>query len=128
VVRVTPVESGEQRRRVDGDHAGRQFAVNQSSTSRAARSASSIVPSDLGRGARPGLWTSLVLFLPLGLGLLVFFWPRVDSSLLFVVLGFAIAIAEHAGIVVYAIRRRRAYEIGIIAARPLDRTAPVEVQ
>jgi hypothetical protein len=58
------------------------------------------------RRYNPGLYTSLALFFPWGSFLLVYFSGVVASELLFNVVGLLAALAGHALIVVYALRRR----------------------
>jgi Protein of unknown function with HXXEE motif len=58
------------------------------------------------RRYNPGLYTSLALFFPWGLFLLVYFAGVVASDVLFNVIGILAAIGGHAVIVVYALRRR----------------------
>ena len=62
------------------------------------------------RRYNPGLYTSLALFFPWGLFLLVYFSRIVASDLLFNAVGFLTAVVGHALIVVYALRRRRELE------------------
>jgi hypothetical protein len=54
----------------------------------------------------PGLYTSILLFFPWGLFLLVYFYGISSSNLLFNAVGLLAAILGHAVIVVYAVRRR----------------------
>lgn len=58
------------------------------------------------RRYNPGLYTSLALFFPWGLFLLVYFAEVVASDVLFNAIGILAAIVGHAVIVVYALRRR----------------------
>lgn len=58
------------------------------------------------RGYNPGLYTSLGLFFPWGIFLLAFFNSILGFGLLFNVVGLLVAVALHATIVVYALRRR----------------------
>jgi hypothetical protein len=58
------------------------------------------------RRYNPGLYTSLALFFPWGLFLLVYFAGVVASDVLFNAIGVLAAIVGHAVIVVYALRRR----------------------
>jgi hypothetical protein len=58
------------------------------------------------RRYNPGLYTSLALFFPWGLFLLVYFAGVVTSDVLFNAIGVLAAIVGHAAIVVYALRRR----------------------
>jgi uncharacterized protein with HXXEE motif len=58
------------------------------------------------RRYNPGLYTSLALFFPWGLFLLVYFAGVVASDVLFNAIGILAAIVGHAVIVVYALRRR----------------------
>ncbi len=58
------------------------------------------------RRYNPGLYTSLALFFPWGLFLLVYFAGVVASDVLFNAIGVLAAIVGHAAIVVYALRRR----------------------
>ena len=62
------------------------------------------------RRYNPGLYTSLALFLPWGLFLLVYFSGVVATDLLFNVVGLLAAVIGHALIVIYALRRRRKLE------------------
>jgi hypothetical protein len=58
------------------------------------------------RRYNPGLYTSLALFFPWGLFLLVYFAGVVASDVLFNAIGVLVAVVGHAAIVVYALRRR----------------------
>ena len=58
------------------------------------------------RRYNPGLYTSLALFFPWGLFLLVYFAGVVASDVIFNAIGILAAIVGHAVIVVYALRRR----------------------
>jgi hypothetical protein len=58
------------------------------------------------RRYNPGLYTSLALFFPWGLFLLIYFWGIVAYDLLFNAVGLLTAVVGHALIVVYALRRR----------------------
>ena len=58
----------------------------------------------------PGLYTSLALFFPWGIFLLVYFSRITPSNLLFNGIGLLAAIIGHAIIVVYALRRRSKLE------------------
>ena len=60
----------------------------------------------------PGLYTSVPLFFPWGIFLLVYFIRITPSSLLFNAIGLLAAIIGHAIIVVYALRRRGRLETG----------------
>ena len=60
----------------------------------------------------PGPYTSLLLFFPWGIFLLVYFIRLAPSSLLFNAIGLLAAIIGHAIIVVYALRRRGRLEAG----------------
>ncbi len=62
------------------------------------------------RRYNPGLYTSILLFLPWGSFLAIYFGYTVQSSLLFGVVGLLVAIIEHVVIVVYATARRDALE------------------
>lgn len=62
------------------------------------------------RRYNPGLYTSILLFLPWGSFLAIYFGYTVQSSLLFGVVGLLVAIIEHVVIVVYATARRNALE------------------
>lgn len=62
------------------------------------------------RRYNPGLYTSILLFLPWGSFLAIYFGYTVQSSLLFGGVGLLVAIIEHAIIVVYATARRNALE------------------
>ncbi|CAN5259211.1 hypothetical protein BH18ACT10_BH18ACT10_00420 [soil metagenome] len=64
------------------------------------------------RRYNPGLYTSLVLFFPWGLFLLVYFNSIAESVILFNAVGLLTAVIGHAIIVVYALRRRRRLESG----------------
>jgi Protein of unknown function with HXXEE motif len=59
------------------------------------------------RRYNPGLYTSLALFFPWGLFLLVYFSGVVARGVVFNVIGLLAAVIGHAVIVVYALRRRR---------------------
>ena len=54
-----------------------------------------------------GLYTSVVLFLPWGTFVALYFSGIVRASLLFNAIGLLIAVAKHAAIALYAISRRR---------------------
>lgn len=58
------------------------------------------------RTYNPGLYTSVLLFLPWGLLLAVYFSGIAGASLLFNALGLLLAAAEHAAIALYAVSRR----------------------
>ena len=58
------------------------------------------------RRYNPGLYTSLLLFLPAGLALLVDLNRTIDSRLIFNSIGVLLAIAGHAAIMGYATKRR----------------------
>ena len=62
------------------------------------------------RRYNPGLYTSLALFFPWGIFLLVYFGRLAASDLLFNGIGLLAAILGHAIIVIYAITRRRRLE------------------
>jgi hypothetical protein len=62
------------------------------------------------RRYNPGLYTALVLFLPWGIFLLIYFNAITRSSLLFNGVGLLVGILLHAIIVVYALRRRSKLE------------------
>jgi hypothetical protein len=62
------------------------------------------------RGYNPGLWTSLVLFLPWGGYLLAFFNDLTRAGLLVNVAALLFAVVVHAAIVVFALRRRERLE------------------
>jgi hypothetical protein len=64
------------------------------------------------RTYNPGLYTSVVLFLPWGTFLAVYFSGIVRASLLFNGIGLLLAVAEHAAIALYAISRRRKLGVG----------------
>ena len=64
------------------------------------------------RRYNPGLYTSILLFFPWGLFLLIYFDRISPSSLLFNVVGLLAAMIGHAIIVVYAVRRRNKLEAG----------------
>src|SRR5215212_1431679 len=64
------------------------------------------------RRYNPGLYTSLALFFPWGIFLLIYFNRIVTSALLWNLCSLLVAIIGHAIIVVYAIRRRRRLEAG----------------
>lgn len=76
-----------------------------------------IASVSLGR-YNPGLYTSLALFFPWGLFLLVYFSGVVASDLLFNVVGLLVAVVGHALIVVYALRRRSKLEASSARANP----------
>jgi uncharacterized membrane protein len=59
------------------------------------------------RTYKPGLYTSVLLFLSWGTFLAVYFGGIVRANLLFNAIGLLIAVAEHAAIALYAISRRR---------------------
>lgn len=59
------------------------------------------------RHYNPGLYTALALFIPLGVFFTVYVSERADNALAFNILGLVIALAVHAGIVIFALRRRR---------------------
>lgn len=54
-----------------------------------------------------GLYTSILLFLPWGMFLAIYFSGIVQASFLFNAIGLPLAAAEHAAIALYAISRRR---------------------
>lgn len=58
------------------------------------------------RTYNPGLYTSVLLFLPWGLFLALYFSGSVQASPLFNVVGLLLAIFEHAAVAFYAISRR----------------------
>ena len=58
----------------------------------------------------PGPYTSLLLFFPWGIFLLVYFIRITPSGLLFNAIGLLAAIIGHAIIVVHALRRRKRLE------------------
>ena len=64
------------------------------------------------RTYNPGLYTSVVLFLPWGTFLAVYFSGIVQASLLFNAIGLLLAVAEHAAIALYAISRRGKLRVG----------------
>lgn len=64
------------------------------------------------RRYNPGLYTSLALFFPWGIFLLIYFSRVTPSNLLFNGIGLLAAVLGHAIIVVYAIRRRNKLEAG----------------
>jgi hypothetical protein len=64
------------------------------------------------RRYNPGLYTTLLLFLPWGIFLLVYFNAATGYNLLFNVIGLLVGIIGHAIIVVYALRRRSRLESG----------------
>jgi hypothetical protein len=64
------------------------------------------------RRYNPGLYTTLLLFFPWGLFLLVYFNAATGSNLVFNVIGVLVGIVGHAIIVVYALRRRSNLESG----------------
>jgi len=64
------------------------------------------------RRYNPGLYTSLLLFFPWGIYLLVYFNAATGPSLVFNVIGLLVGIVGHAIIVVYALRRRSRLESG----------------
>jgi len=64
------------------------------------------------RRYNPGLYTSIVLFFPWGVFLLIYFGGVTPYNLLFNVVGLLVAIIGHAIIVVYALRRRNKLEAG----------------
>lgn len=64
------------------------------------------------RRYNPGLYTSLALFFPWGIFLLVYFNRIAPSAFLFNLLGLLAAVIGHALIVVYALRRRKRLEAG----------------
>jgi hypothetical protein len=64
------------------------------------------------RRYNPGLYTTLLLFFPWGIFLLVYFNAATGASLLFNVIGLLVGIVGHAIIVVYALRRRGKLESG----------------
>jgi hypothetical protein len=64
------------------------------------------------RTYNPGLYTSVLLFLPWGTFLAVYFSGIVRASLLFNAIGLLLALAEHAAIALYAISSRRKLEVG----------------
>jgi hypothetical protein len=65
------------------------------------------------RAYNPGLYTSVVLFLPWGTFLAVYFSVIVRASLMFNGIGLLLlAVAEHAAIALYAISRRRKLGVG----------------
>jgi hypothetical protein len=64
------------------------------------------------RRYNPGLYTTLLLFFPWGIFLLVYFNADTGASLLFNVIGLLVGLIGHAIIVVYALRRRSRLESG----------------
>jgi hypothetical protein len=62
------------------------------------------------RRYNPGLYTSVLLFFPLGIFLLVYFSRITPSNLVFNWVGLVAAVIGHAIIVVYALRRRSKLE------------------
>lgn len=64
------------------------------------------------RKYNPGLYTSILLFFPWGIFLLVYFGRITPSDLLFNGIGLLGAIIGHAIIVIYAVRRRNRLEAG----------------
>jgi hypothetical protein len=62
------------------------------------------------REYNPGLWTSLVLFLPWGGYLLVYFNEMPGAGMLVNLAAFVFAVGIHVAIVVYALRRRARME------------------
>lgn len=72
------------------------------------------------RRYNPGLYTSILLFFPWGLFLLVYFGGLTPSNLLFNALGLLVAIVGHAIIVVYAIRRRNRLEAGSLGGAEVN--------
>jgi Protein of unknown function with HXXEE motif len=64
------------------------------------------------RRYNPGLYTTLLLFFPWGIFLLVYFNADTGASLLFNVIGILVGLIGHAIIVVYALRRRSRLESG----------------
>jgi hypothetical protein len=64
------------------------------------------------RRYNPGLYTTLLLFFPWGIFLLVYFNTATGASLVFNVIGLLVGIVGHAIIVVYALRRRGKLESG----------------
>ena len=64
------------------------------------------------RTYKPGLYTSVLLFLPWGTFLAVYFSGSVRASLLFNGIGLLLAVVEHAAIALYAISRRRKLGVG----------------
>jgi hypothetical protein len=64
------------------------------------------------RRYNPGLYTTLLLFFPWGVFLLVYFNAASGSNLVFNVIGLLVGIVGHAIIVVYALRRRSRLESG----------------
>jgi hypothetical protein len=62
------------------------------------------------RKYNPGLYTSILLFFPWGIFLLVYFGRIIQSDLLFNGIGLLVAIIGHAIIVIYAVRRRNRLE------------------
>ena len=64
------------------------------------------------RRYNPGLYTTLLLFFPWGIFLLVYFNAATEPSLVFNVIGVLVGIVGHAIIVVYALRRRSRLESG----------------
>jgi hypothetical protein len=59
------------------------------------------------RTYNPGLYTSVLLFLPWGAFLAGYFSGIVRAGLLFNGIGLLLAVAEHAAITLYATSRRR---------------------
>ena len=59
------------------------------------------------RRYNPGLYTALALFIPWGVFMTVFISARTSNALAFNIFGLVVALAIHAGIVIFALRRRR---------------------
>jgi uncharacterized membrane protein len=71
-----------------------------------------------------GLYTSVVLFLPWGTFLALYFSGIVRASLLFNAIGLLLAVAEHAAIALYAISRRRKLGPAPDKGRPVGPLTP----
>lgn len=71
-----------------------------------------VIASLMLRRYNPGLYTTLLLFFPWGIFLLIYFNAAAGASLLFNVIGLLVGIVGHAIIVVYALRRRGKLESG----------------
>lgn len=69
--------------------------------------ASHVIPGVVLRRAIPGLVTSLLLFVPWGGFLLVYFGNLVARDLLWHAIGLAAGLLGHAAVIGYAVRRRR---------------------
>ncbi len=69
-----------------------------------------VIATIAARRYNPGLYTALVLFLPWGIFLLIYFNAIIGSGLLFNGVGLLVGIIVHLIIVVYALRRRSKLE------------------